>query len=314
MLLVSFNIVTKLKQLLYLRGYITSDKPAKFERLNARIIGPAIFTTTVSTFKATVNSERNIGFEVFALSDSLLDLRSIRLQLGVDVNGQTELIDYDYAKISSATMLGKFTVMNTWKDLLAKGKVKRILDIGGRARSGKSMKSAYLGVEVIVADIIPAPDVDLVADVHELSKHARQPFDGFMAIATFEHLIMPWKAAIEINKVLTIGAPGLVVTHQTVGMHERPWDFFRYSDMAWKGIFNSFTGFEIVDAGMRRPAMIIPHVWDKENDGAENAVGYLTSSVVVRKIGEPMVDWNVSVGDITADMYPLQNTVTGASL
>ena len=60
----------------------------------------------------------------------------------------------------------------------------------------------------------------------------------------------------------------------------------------------------VLDAGMTIPAMIIPRVWNKNNDNTEHAVGYINSSVVVRKIAAPQGEWDVTVQSITSDMYP----------
>nr|WP_225443619.1 methyltransferase domain-containing protein [Lolliginicoccus lacisalsi] len=194
--------------------------------------------------------------------------------------------------------------MQTWRSLVGEADVQEVLDVGGRARSGVSHKDIALGKNVVITDIIEADDVDIVADIHELSRHVEKKFDAFMSIAVFEHLVMPWKAVVELNKVLRPGAVGLVVTHQTEGLHDVPWDFYRYSSDAWKGLFNKKTGFEIVDSGMRTPMGFIRLRWNQRNTGTTFAVGYQESAVVVRKIGEPEVDWPVSLASLVETGYP----------
>jgi hypothetical protein len=187
--------------------------------------------------------------------------------------------------------------------LISEKHVHRIIDIGGRARSGLSRKHAFPGKEVLIADICRAPDVDIVADVHEISSHVDSCFDAFICISTFEHLLMPWKAAVEINSILRQGGVGLVVTHQALGFHDLPWDFYRYSDQSWKGIFNVYTGFEIVETSMTSPAMIIPACWQEEYDQAEKALGFMNSACIVRKVGIPSVDWQVDIKSIMDKVY-----------
>jgi len=221
--------------------------------------------------------------EIYAVADNEFEVDSIVLDIALKVGGDAVALSYSHADIERAFLFGKYTTMQTWKRVVADESIKRMLDIGGRARSGISRKNDYPGKTVVVADIMPAPDVDILVDVHEISKHVDEKFDAFTSIAVFEHLLMPWKAAIEINKVLRMGAVGLVVTHQTVGIHEVPWDFYRYSNTSWKGIFNQYTGFEIIDAGMTTPTMIIPVRWQKQYQNTERAMGYMTSSVVVKK-------------------------------
>ena len=297
----SLDTLAKIRRVVYIRGYLLADGPVL--PLKAEIIGNTAFICSLSTF-ATDNPDSSVGIEIFGIGAAEVDMSSIVLHLTTSNNGKDDCVTYDHTKLLASTMHTPFTVQRTWNELLNSGRIKRLLDIGGRARVGKSRKGAYPGIDVVVADILPGPDVDITADVHEISRHINEPFDAFLSVATFEHLIMPWKAAAEINKVLKDDAVGMVVTHQTVGIHEIPWDFFRYSDKAWKGIFNLFTGFEILDAGMTIPAMIIPRVWNKNNDNTEHAVGYINSSVVVRKIAAPQVEWDVPVQSIISDMYP----------
>ena len=94
----------------------------------------------------------------------------------------------------------------------------------------------------------------VVADAHQLSSVLPASyFDAVTSTAVFEHLVMPWKVAIEMNRVMKVGAWAFIYTHQTIGMHDLPWDYFRFSDNAWKGIFNRHTGFEIIGTELSRP-------------------------------------------------------------
>ena len=181
----------------------------------------------------------------------------------------------------------------------------KLLDIGGRARSGVQRSLEYPGCDVTVLDIVAAPGVDLVADAHEMSRHLPAGhFDLVLSIAVFEHLAMPWKVAVEMARVLKQGGVALVFTHQTIGMHDLPWDFFRFSDAAFGSLFNRATGFEILATEMTSFMHIVPIAWTERYRGGERAGGYEGSAVLVRKVGEPIVDWDVRVSDFTATSYP----------
>ena len=300
-----FETAAKLHRLSHFRGYLLPDGT----EMSLKVAGVRVTCNMPIlgvSWKAPPPSAavKHAQFEISALAADDYDFETIVLELDVDVDGHQETLTYDHAAIERRFLHRAYTVNKTWEKLLEDPGIKRIIDIGGRARSGLSRKHAYPGKEVVVADILPAPDVDIVADVHEIAGRVDDTFDAFMSIATFEHLLMPWKAVIELNAIIRDGAVGLVVTHQTVGIHEVPWDFFRYSDQAWKGIFNRYTGFEIIDSGMTLPTMIIPVQWQRKFDRTERALGFMTSACVVRKIGEPTVDWPVAVPSITKDMYP----------
>ena len=199
------------------------------------------------------------------------------------------------------------TLFVQFVDTMAKLPAGDVLEIGSRARSGNTYTSIvgedhrYVGL-----DIVEGPNVDVVGDAHELEAvFERGRFSAVFSFAVFEHLAMPWKAALSINAVLAPGGLVFVGTHQTFPVHEAPWDFWRYSDRAWHSIFNRATGFEIIGAAMGQPADIVPVASTPSVWGIDNQPGFLTSAVLARKVGEPSVSWPVSLDDLgTSTSYP----------
>ena len=181
----------------------------------------------------------------------------------------------------------------------------RVLDIGGRDRSKFDISSLFRVKEYVVLDILPGKNVDVVADAHEMSKVlAPESFDYVISASVFEHLLMPWKVALEINRVLKPGGLAWISTHQTVGMHDLPWDFWRFSDASWDAIFNELTGFRIVDRVMDLPEFILPFVVREGRRDAENAAGFDFSGVLVEKTGKTSLEWPVPLGTIIKTTYP----------
>jgi hypothetical protein len=182
----------------------------------------------------------------------------------------------------------------------------QILEIGSRARSGNVYRDfipaemAYVGL-----DILDGPNVDVVGDAHELSRHfAPDTFDAAYSIAVFEHLLMPWKAAVELNKVMKVGAIVFIQSHQTFPLHEQPWDFWRFSDRAWHAIFNRFTGFEIVETGLGEPAYVVGSFLNPMTYRMDSAPAYMSSTVICRKIGDCLEQWNADLLSLTDTPYP----------
>jgi len=94
--------------------------------------------------------------------------------------------------------------------------------------------------EFIMSDFMEGEDVDVVADVHELSKtFGENRFDVIFLPSVFEHLDRPWIAATEILKVLSPGGIFMVQTHQTFPIHGYPNDYFRYTT---SGLLSLFAG------------------------------------------------------------------------
>jgi hypothetical protein len=177
---------------------------------------------------------------------------------------------------------------------------KSVLEFGSRARSGISRRGWFGNCRYIGVDILPGENVDVVGDVHFLTELVDGPVDGVMSISTFEHLIMPWLAAAKINSVLSAGGLVYTASHQTWPIHDAPWDFFRFSDNAWRGIFNEATGFEIIGAEMAEACLSTPALQLPDNDATriDPHPGYLRSVCLARKIGPASAYF-----DVPREMY-----------
>ncbi len=90
-----------------------------------------------------------------------------------------------------------------------------MLEIGSRNVSGPVRRDMFPNaVEYVGIDVREGENVDVVGDVHELSKLVpNNHFDIVYSISVFEHLLFPWKAALEINKALKPGGHVMTATH-----------------------------------------------------------------------------------------------------
>ena len=115
---------------------------------------------------------------------------------------------------------------------------------------------------------------------------------------------MPWKAMLELNWAMKTGGRMFIHTHQTIGMHDIPCDYYRYSDTAWQGLFNLHTGFEILETNLAQFQYIIPRAWTPRNLHSERSGGFEGSSVIVRKSGRSDLAWPITLVDVTSQEYP----------
>ena len=130
----------------------------------------------------------------------------------------------------------------------------RVLEIGSREVTGKSnARNEFSKAEYVGFDYYPGDNVNVIGDAHKLSSYFKEEFDVVYSSACFEHFAMPWIVAVEIAKVLKVGGFVFVETHFSFSSHERPWNFFQFSDMALKVLFSEALGFECVEAGMSNP-------------------------------------------------------------
>lgn len=133
---------------------------------------------------------------------------------------------------------------------------KRILEIGSREVTGPSKwRETFAGSEYVGFDYYPGRNVDVVGDVHQLSSYfvGQDQFDVVYSAACFEHFAMPWIVAVEIAKVLKVGGILFIATHFSFKAHERPWNFFQFSDMGLRVLFPEALGFECIATGMSDP-------------------------------------------------------------
>lgn len=130
----------------------------------------------------------------------------------------------------------------------------KVLEIGSRVVTGANFRGLFDKAEYTGFDIYPGENVDVAGDAHRLSKYFKdEEFDLIFSSAVFEHLAMPWIVAEEISKILKVGGRAFVETHFSFSSHERPWNFFQFSDMGLKALFNPSLGFNVIEAGMSNP-------------------------------------------------------------
>lgn len=185
----------------------------------------------------------------------------------------------------------------------------RILELGARNISGSPNRRDHFpkAGEYVGVDILPGEYVDVVADVHELSeKLGTNRFDAVFCISLFEHVGMPWKVVLEINKVMRVGGLLFIATHPTWPAHELPWDFWRYSKHAFAMLLNVKTGFTIRNCVEGLPCSILPQGNDPAFRGLPAQPAYLGVSVIAEKTRPPQggLSWPVSMKDLVDTEYP----------
>ncbi|KJU81640.1 type 11 methyltransferase [Candidatus Magnetobacterium bavaricum] len=190
-----------------------------------------------------------------------------------------------------------------------------ILEIGSRKviasmpRQLISSKARFTGM-----DIMDGEGVDVVGDAHRLSDlFEPDTFDGVYSASVFEHIAMPWKVALEINKVVRPGGFVYIASHHTYPIHEMPWDFWRYGRDAFSTIFGDFSGFEVENKGLIWPASLCHH--NTKSVVANGHRCYLFAHVLARKThnyNPANYKWDIDCMDILPKwhFYPEKTGVT----
>lgn len=192
-----------------------------------------------------------------------------------------------------------------------------ILELGSRDRRYDLdpfplLQSSYVrknliphSMRYVGTDIVAAANVDVVGDAHFLSSYFQpQEFDAILSAYVFEHLLMPWKVVIEMNRILKPRGIVMVLTHHTWPLHETPWDFWRFSDTAWSALFNSFTGFRIVQTALGEPGSIVAHLLHPTTRELDLQPAPLMSGVIVEKMSSTKLTWDADPAQILDTKYP----------
>jgi hypothetical protein len=131
----------------------------------------------------------------------------------------------------------------------------RVLEVGARVVTGSCFRHHFAKAKYIGFDFYADKNVDVVGDAHKLSTyfHENDKFDLIFSTAVFEHLYMPWVVAREMQKLLKVDGLVFVETVFSFSSHERPWNFFQFSDVGLRALFNKALGFELIDSGMSNP-------------------------------------------------------------
>jgi hypothetical protein len=163
---------------------------------------------------------------------------------------------------------------------------RKILELGSRqvVHGGQSKRGLFPECDYVGFDYYPDTNTDVVGDAHELSKFFRSEFDGVFSLAVFEHFAMPWVIAAEINKVLKVGGLTFHSTHFAFPLHERPWDFWRYTDQALRILFSPPLGFEIIGCAFDRPVRMHPDTVREDLIHLPLEAAWVGISVLARKI------------------------------
>lgn len=202
-----------------------------------------------------------------------------------------------------------FQVYAQFVDAVARLPAPVVVELGSRQARGPGQRHNFThAARYIGVDIHPGDGVDLVGDVHRLSQLVPPgSVDALYSISVFEHLVYPWKAAMEINRVLKPGGLVFVSTHPNWPAHELPWDFWRFPVAGLAHLFIPETGFELVAATEGLPAKVYSLTNDPATRGLHAFHVNLAVGVLARKIGDfdpERLRWEIDVGKVVRSEYP----------
>ncbi|MBT8195203.1 MAG: methyltransferase domain-containing protein [Bacteroidia bacterium] len=221
---------------------------------------------------------------------------------------------FDKKYLSDDVPMSKIVAHQKWQEYLYANFNKeglRILEIGSREVTAESeARKRFSNATYIGFDYYDGNNVDVVGDAHKLSSYFKEEekFDLIFTSACFEHFAMPWIVATEITKLLKVGGTLFVETHFAYRAHERPWNFFQFSDMGLKVLFSEALGYECIEAGLSNPIVGRFSSFSDEYLKNKPIPGlYCHSEYLGKKVREiENFDWNaVNLQDVVGETkYP----------
>lgn len=141
-----------------------------------------------------------------------------------------------------------------------------VIEVGSRISPGGDNQRRHFkdASHYVGFDYHDGETVDVVGDAHLLSKYFTETFDSLYSDSVLEHLAAPWKAVIEMNKVLNVGGYVFHSAPSTWALHDMPWDFWRFSDAGLKSLFSEPFGFKVIDVEYTAPVLL--HLNSKATD------------------------------------------------
>jgi SAM-dependent methyltransferase len=206
----------------------------------------------------------------------------------------------------------------TFQNMVLAADTPAVLELGSRTESGPGGRDRFPGVaDYTGMDIHAGPCVDVVADVHRLSAaFPDKRFDFAYSISVFEHLMFPWKVVLELNAVLKPGGQVFVASHPGWPPHQLPWDYWRFLHHSAQALFNSATGFELVEVSEGLPARLFSLVRDPATRG--NFLSPINQGIamIARKTHDydrERLRWDLVPADVTDTLYPNRPPPAAAS-
>jgi SAM-dependent methyltransferase len=123
----------------------------------------------------------------------------------------------------------------------------RVLVIGGGTLAkGADRLVRDGGAQVIAFDLYASPWTQFIADAHQIPL-ADASVDAVWVQAVLEHVLDPWHAVTEIERVLSPRGWVYAETPFLQQVHEGPYDFTRFTESGHRWLFRRF---ERIDSGV----------------------------------------------------------------
>jgi SAM-dependent methyltransferase len=185
---------------------------------------------------------------------------------------------------SPSVNLARGPMLERFRDEVARSPGAQVLVVGAGQQAPELRMTLGEGVDLILSDVDPLADVDVLCDASELPLRD-ESVQGVIATAVLEHVIYPERVAAEIHRVLVAGGVLYSEIPFVQQVHAGAYDFTRYSLSGHRRLFHEFH--EVASGVVAGPGTAL--VWAIEHFASSFWSG--TMSVVTRGLARALFFW-----------------------
>lgn len=158
------------------------------------------------------------------------------------------------SKVLSRKGLNQFLMERL--ELIASGA--RVLNVGsgGEMQAAVEAMAAKNGFTVTNTDVDPDRKPDVVDDITK-SSFPDANFDAVVIMEVLEHVVDPMRAASEIHRLLKPGGALILSTPFIFPLHDRPYDFYRFTKYGLAHIFRDFDDLTVRERNSWAEAILV---------------------------------------------------------
>jgi SAM-dependent methyltransferase len=142
----------------------------------------------------------------------------------------------------SALTFSYFTIIRNVESRYIKGKA---LDAGAGGLNGKALLTGHCSGYVSLDITSRNNDIDIIWDIQKMDAIGDDSFfDAVYSSQVLEHVLRPWEGLSEIYRVLRRDGYAIISVPHLSGLHEEPYDFYRYTPYGLKSLMED-AGFTV---------------------------------------------------------------------
>jgi SAM-dependent methyltransferase len=191
------------------------------------------------------------GFPVVGTQPVLIDFAASIFDRGMYDAANGSVLQRDIGRRSIGSRLHRFTLggnpvaaANSKKfiELLKQESRRPIVLVVGGGTIGSGAEELYRdgSIEIVGTDVYASPYTVLVADAHRLP-FEDGVFDGVWVQAVLEHVLEPATVVAELHRVLRVEGLVYAETPFMQQVHERAYDFSRFTQSGHRWLFKRFS-------------------------------------------------------------------------